>query len=148
MADRTSVAITVIVIGCVLFVGANVVGMDVPSQEEVDAEREAFAEYCHTEFGDEAEVYRANDAYAAEHNGLHCDHDAGTVHKNQIPGEIWEAYMAGEVSVDYVTSQLEEPPGILPIPDAGMMSWVSVGLLVLLSVVILWAISGGMPRMR
>lgn len=149
MADRTGIAVTLIVAAAVLFVGFQVVGaVDLPSQEELTEEREAFADYCHTEFGDDADVYRANDAMTAEHNGLHCDHNAGTVHKNQIPSEIWEAYMAGEVSADHVTSQLEEPPGILPIPDASIFSWVSIGLIVLVASLVIYAAQGGLPPMR
>lgn len=140
MADKTSVAITLVVAAIVLFVGFQiVVAADFPSQEELEAEREAFAEYCTAEFGEDASVYRANDAMSSEHNGLHCDHDAGTVHKSQIPQEVWDAYVAGEVEADYVTGQLEDPPGILPIPDAGPFTWIGSALFTLVMALVITA---------
>lgn len=133
--DWTSVAITLVTIGVVLALGFQIVGADLPSQRELSKERAAFAEYCHAEFGEDADVYRANDAMSAEHNGLHCDHDAGTVHRTQIPNEVWDAYMAGEVSADYVTSQLEEPPGIFLLPTDAF-GYVGVGMILLIVIVV------------
>lgn len=138
-----------IFIAIVMVVFLGVLGGGLSNQGQSDSEREAFADYCHAEFGKDAEVYRANDAFSAGHDGLHCDHDAGTVHKNQIPQEIWEAYMAGEVDAEYVTSQLEEPPGLLPLGDAGSFTWVDAALTLLyiglFIALIVWGASGGIP---
>lgn len=137
-----------VVIGMViaLLVGLQFVGAGLPTQEQLDEEREAFTEYCHTEFGDKADVYRANDAFTAEHNGLHCDHDNGTVHRSQIPEELWQAYVDDEVDADYLTSQLEDPPGLLPLPDLPLWSWaLGVGSVVALVGTMVWAATGGVP---
>jgi hypothetical protein len=118
------IVLTVLIVAAIVVgIGFQVAGMSIPSAEERAEERDHFARYCHTVYGEDADVYRANDAYSAEHNGLHCDGKQGTIHRTQIPSDVWEEYKAGDVNASYVTERLEEPPGIVPWPFEG---WESV----------------------
>lgn len=115
--DLISVLVVVVVASVVAFTGIQVMGADFPTQDELDQTEQHFEEYCTAEYGEHADVYLANDAAYAEHNGFHCDYGSGQVHLNQVPDDVWEQYKAGEIPASEVTANLEAPPGLLPFPD-------------------------------
>lgn len=130
MADTSkafSVLTVLIIVGITAVVGMNVAGM-APTQDQFDETRSHLEDYCQEAYGPDAEVYLANDAFFANHNGFHCTSDEGTTHLNQIPEETWEQYKAGEVSAEYVRRNLEPGPGLLPYDALAPAAGITLGL--------------------
>lgn len=114
--DWTGVVVVLAVAAAVAFTGVQVMDVaadEFPTQEELDTTGQHFEDYCSAEHGDDVDVYLANGAGMAEHNGYHCDYGDGVVHLNQVPPDVWDAYVAGEIPASEVTASLEPAPGVL-----------------------------------
>jgi hypothetical protein len=115
--DKTPGVMFAVVLVLTLTIGAVVVdevAENMPTQDELDQTEQHFEDYCHAEYGDDVDVYLANDAFVAEHNGFHCDYGGGVVHLTQVPPGVWDAYTAGEIPASEVTANLEPGPGLFP----------------------------------
>lgn len=110
----TSVIITLVVASIIVYLGMQIMAVAPPTNAELNETREHFERYCEAEYGEDAEVYLANDAAFTEHNGFHCVSNEGTVHLNQIPLGVWDKWKNETVDHTYVTNRLEDPPGLIP----------------------------------
>lgn len=117
MANRTSILIQILIVIIVVAV-MGVIGMQVTDPEfkqQISENRAQFESFCTDLYGDDAHVY-AGGSYG-DHTGLHCagGPGEGVIHQGQIPDDVWNAYLEGEVSAEYVATQLEPVQGLFSI---------------------------------
>jgi hypothetical protein len=103
-----SLAIAIAVVGIVLNGAVEMEPMSLSDDPPAD-----FEQYCHSVVGEEADIYLANDAAIAAHNGWHCSGEDRTIHRTQIPSDVWDRYERGDVGESYVTNHLRRPPGLI-----------------------------------